>query len=233
MKLAIMQPYFFPYIGYFQLINAVDEFVIYDNIQFTKKGWINRNRILVNGKDAVISIPLKNGSDFLNVSDRFLSETWPADRKKILNRVKESYRKAPFFDEVYPLFERCLNIEENKLFDFILYSLKEILNYLSIKTKVTISSSLEIDDQLKSQEKVLAICKNRNATMYINPVGGLDLYSKAKFESNGIKLEFLKSKDLKYTQFKNEFVSNLSILDMLMFNTSKEISVHLNNYNLI
>jgi hypothetical protein len=96
-KIAIMQPYFFPYIGYFQLINAVEEFVIYDNIEFTKKGWINRNRILVNGADSYISLPLKKDSDFLHVKDRFLADTWDQDRKKMLNRITESYRKAPFY----------------------------------------------------------------------------------------------------------------------------------------
>ncbi len=83
MKLAIMQPYFFPYIGYFQLINTVDEFVVYDNIEFTKKGWINRNRILVNGKDEYITLPIKKDSDFLHVKDRFLAETWSKDSAKM------------------------------------------------------------------------------------------------------------------------------------------------------
>ena len=101
MKIAIMQPYFSPYIGYFQLINAVDEFVIYDNIEFTKKGWINRNRILFNGNDIFITLPLKNDSDFLQIRDRFLSDNWELDRKKILNKITESYRKAPLFDKAF------------------------------------------------------------------------------------------------------------------------------------
>ena len=87
MKLAIMQPYFFPYIGYFQLIKSVDEFVIYDNIQYTKKGWINRNRILVNGTDYLISLPLKKDSDYLNVVDRQLAESWEKDRTKLLTLI--------------------------------------------------------------------------------------------------------------------------------------------------
>lgn len=233
MKLAIMQPYFFPYIGYFQLINAVDEFVIYDNIQFTKKGWINRNRILVNQKDEYISLPLKKDSDFLNVNQRFLSDTWLVDRKKMLNRILELYRKAPQFEPTFVLFEKCLMMDEMNLFDFIHSGLKEILQYLSITTKLTVSSTIAIDHQLKSEEKVLAICKAQNASTYINPSGGIELYSKERFEQNGIKLQFQKSNQINYLQYKNEFIPWLSILDVLMFNTKDEIKSFLSDYQLM
>ena len=103
-----MQPYFFPYIGYFQLMNAVDEFVVYDNIEFTKKGWINRNRILVNGKDFYITLPIKHDSDYLYIIDRLLADTWPIERKKMLNRIIESYRKAPNFNVVFSVIEKVL-----------------------------------------------------------------------------------------------------------------------------
>ena len=105
MKLAIMQPYLFHYIGYFQLIHEVDEFVIYDNIEFTKKGWINRNRLLVNGKDSYITVPLKNDSDYLNVSERFLAGNWASEKKKILNRIFESYKKTENFETVFPIIK--------------------------------------------------------------------------------------------------------------------------------
>jgi hypothetical protein len=228
-----MQPYFFPYIGYFQLINAVDEFVIYDNIEFTKKGWINRNRILVNGKDEFITLPLKKDSDYLNVNQRFLSDTWSLDKKKILNKIVESYRKAPQFDQVYPLVEKCFNLDETNLFSFIYNSINQILQYLSISTKISISSKININHDLKSEEKVIAICKAQNALSYINPIGGISLYDKNSFEANGIKLHFHKTNDFIYTQFKNDFVPWLSILDILMFNTNEEISANLNNFNLI
>src|SRR5688572_4948402 len=106
MKLGIMQPYLFPYIGYFQLMNAVDEFVIYDNIEFTKRGWINRNRILVNGKPVFITLPLRNDSDYLHVKDRFLADNWVLHRKKNLNRIVESYNKAPLFASAFPIIEK-------------------------------------------------------------------------------------------------------------------------------
>jgi len=233
MKLAIMQPYFFPYIGYFQLINTVDEFIIYDNIQYSRKGWINRNRILVNSKDDYITLPLKKDSDFLNVNQRFLADTWSTERNKMLNRIVESYRKAPQFDHVYHLFENCVNIEEPNLFNFINNSLKETLRYLSIHTKITVSSSIAINHELKSEEKVLEICKAQNATSYINPIGGIELYSKQRFELNGINLQFQKSNAIKYPQYKNEFIPRLSIIDVLMFNTIENVKLFLNDYKLV
>ena len=224
-----MQPYFFPYIGYFQLINAVDEFVIYDNIQFTRKGWINRNRILVNQKADYISLALKKDSDYLNVNQRLLSDTWSVDKKKMLNKIVESYRKAPQFEPAYSLFEKCLMIDETNLFDFIHHTLKETLKYLSISSKITVSSTIEIDHQLKSEEKVLAICKALNASTYINPSGGIELYSKERFERNGIKLQFQKSNPINYLQYKNEFVPWLSMVDVIMFNDKLSIKQMLNN----
>ena len=224
MKIAIMQPYFFPYIGYFQLLNAVDEFVIYDNIQYTKKGWINRNRVLVNGKDEYISLSLKKDSDYLDVKDRFLSDTWAAvDRKKMLNRITESYRKAPYFKEVFHLIEECILCEHSNLFLFILNSIEKINNYLSITTPIVISSTLDLNTELKAVDKVMEICKKRNATHYLNPIGGLELYNKEHFEASDLALNFIKTNPFKYKQFENEYVPFLSIIDVLMFNSKEEV----------
>ena len=219
-----MQPYFFPYIGYFQLLNAVDEFVIYDNIQYTKKGWINRNRVLVNGKDEYISLSLKKDSDYLDVKDRFLSDTWAAvDRKKMLNRITESYRKAPYFKEAFHLVEECILCEHSNLFLFILNSIEKINNYLSITTPIVISSTLDLNTELKAADKVMEICKKRNATHYLNPIGGLELYNKEHFEANDLALNFMKTNPFKYKQFENEYVPFLSIIDVLMFNSKEEV----------
>ncbi|MDB4713784.1 WbqC family protein [Akkermansiaceae bacterium] len=233
MKLAIMQPYFFPYIGYFQLINSVDEFVIYDNIQFTRKGWINRNRILLNGQDAYVSLPLKKDSDYLQVKERFLADTWDSERKKMLRRIEESYRKAPFFKETYGVIETCIMYEDSNLFNFILHSVKQIINHLNIKTALLISSTIPIDHQLKSEEKVMAICKCREADIYINPIGGLELYDKEHFKKNNLELQFQKANNIKYPQFKNEFVPWLSIIDVMMFNRTEEITSYLNDYSIV
>ena len=233
MRLAIMQPYFMPYIGYFQLINSVDKFVIYDNIQYTKKGWINRNRILANGKDQLITLPIKKDSDYLNVVERELSESWDKDKSKMLNVIKASYNKAPYFQETFELISKCLNNPEANLFRFIYDSIVLINDHLEIKTPIIISSTIDADHTLKSQDKVLSLCKEQNADIYINSIGGIELYDKETFKQNNIKLNFIKSNPIQYKQFNNEFVSWLSIIDVLMFNSKEQIKEYLNNYTLI
>lgn len=233
MKLAIMQPYFMPYIGYFQLINSVDEFIIYDNIQYTKKGWINRNRILVNGKDQLITLPIKKDSDYLDVVKRELSESWEKDKNKMLNVIKSSYNKSPYFQETFDLISKCLNNPESNLFKFIYDSITLINEYLDIKTNIVISSSVNADHTLKSQDKVLSLCKTQNANVYINSIGGVELYDKEIFKQNGIELNFIKSNPIQYKQFNNEFIPWLSIIDVLMFNSKEEIKKYLNEYTLV
>lgn len=226
MKLAIMQPYIFPYIGYFQLINAVDAFVVYDNIQFSKKGWINRNRILSNGKDEYFTFPLKKGSDYLNVDERKLAETFPAEKIKLVRKL-EMYKKAPHFESVFYLLQTVINAGEENLFNFIYQSLLSVCEYLNIKTRFVVSSSIPINHGLKSQDKVIAICKALGATEYINPFGGVVLYSNEIFKQNNIQLKFIQSTSIEYRQFKNEFVPWLSIIDVMMFNSKERIMEYL------
>ena len=233
MKVAIMQPYFFPYIGYFQLINSVDKFIIYDNIQYTKKGWINRNRILVNKKDQLITLPIRKDSDYLNIIERELSESWEIDKNKMLNVIKSSYNKAPYFQDTFELISKCLNNPETNLFKFIYDSIISINNYLEIKTPIIISSTVDIDHTLKSQDKVLSLCKKQNTDTYINSIGGVELYDKETFKKNNIELNFIKSNPIQYKQFNNEFISWLSIIDVMMFNSKQQIKEYLNNYTLI
>ena len=233
MKIAIMQPYFMPYIGYFQLINAVDKFVIYDNIKYTKKGWINRNRILVNGKDEYVSLPLKKDSDYLNINERVLSDSWLNERRKLLNKLKASYAKSPFYNSVIILLEDILNHSEKNLFNFIFNSVEKVCYYLDIETSLIKSSSLDIDNSLKGALKVIEICNCLKSSSYLNPIGGIDLYNKNEFLRNYIDLSFLKSDEIIYNQFKNNFIPFLSIIDILMFNSKSDIRVFLNKYSLI
>lgn len=229
-----MQPYFCPYIGYFQLMNAVDKFIVYDNIEFSKKGWINRNRILVDGKDSFISLTLKKASDYLFVNDRFLSDSWSLERKKILNKIKEAYRKAPHFSEVYALIEKIILFEENNLFGFILNSLNQIKIFLGIQTSFIISSEINIDHSMKAEKKVIEICRAMKSRTYINPIGGIGMYEKENFKKDGIDLFFLKTDDITYSQFGNKFIPSLSIIDVMMFNDIENIKELLNNsYSLI
>jgi hypothetical protein len=222
-----MQPYIFPYIGYFQLINAVDKFVVYDNIQFTKKGWINRNRILVNGKDEYFTLPLKKDSDYLNVDERQLAEIFSTEKIKLLRKIKEAYKKAPCFDAVFPVIESIINQQEENLFKFIYQSLISVCRYLEIKTELIQSSSIPIDHTLKAQDKVIAICSHLQVSHYINPIGGLELYSKEVFNKFNIELSFIKSNTITYQQNNNEFIPWLSIIDVMMFNSEEKIQEYL------
>jgi hypothetical protein len=232
MKVGIMQPYFFPYIGYFQLINAVDVFVIYDNIQYTKKGWINRNRILVNGSDEYITLPVKKDSDFLNVDKRFLADTFEKDKIKIIRKIKESYRNAPFYEQAYYLIDDVFTDYSLNLFEFIHNSIIKICDYLDITTQIVRSSEIIIDHGLKSEKKVISICNTFNTPIYINSIGGMELYSKEEFEKNSIELFFLETQKTEYKQFDHDFIPWLSIIDVLMFNSKDQIKCFLNNYKL-
>lgn len=216
MTLGIMQPYFLPYIGYWQLLAAVDRFVIYDNIQFTKSGWINRNRFLRNGADAYFTVPIKHASDYLDVADREVAAAF--DRRKMLRGLAAAYQRAPQFAEVMPLVTRIVESPLTNLFEYVHHSLCEMARFLEIRTPVVVSSSIAIDHTLTRQEKVLAICRATGAARYINPIGGLDLYSGAAFAAAGIELAFLRPRPRQYSQFGAAFVPNLSILDVVMFN---------------
>lgn len=222
LTVAIMQPYFLPYIGYFQLMAAVDVFVLYDNIKYTKKGWINRNRFLKNGQDAVFSLPLKSDSDSLNIDAREVSAAFTPS--ELLNQWRNAYRKAPYFDEVLPVLEHIVNSPQRNLFTFIQHALGNICAYLEINTRIVISSEVNIDHQLKAQAKVLAICQALGATRYINAIGGQELYDKAVFNQQGIALSFLQSKLMPYAQFGQTFVPWLSIIDCMMFNS--KVALH-------
>lgn len=229
MTLAIMQPYLFPYIGYWQLINAVDTFVIYDDVNFIKQGYINRNSILSNGKSQVITMELIGAS-----SNKLINEVEVGNnRKKLSKTIKQNYIKAPYFEVVYPLIENILNQNEKNLGKFIGYSLEQISNYLEINTKFIYSSDIEKDNALKAQDKVLEICNILKADKYINAIGGQELYNKEIFKENGIELNFLKTELVEYKQFKNDFVPYLSIIDILMFNSKDEIKNMLVRYELV
>lgn len=232
-KVAIMQPYLLPYLGYFQLISSVDIFVIYDSIQYTKKGWFNRNNFLMNASSKQFTIPIKKDSDYLNVSERELAENANNENKKILNQIYSSYRKAPHFLAVYEMLERVLNFKEKNLFHFLKNSIDEVVDYIGIDTKVVVSSKIESDHSLKAQERVIGICKDLKANHYINPEGGVSLYDKKVFETEKIELSFLCMNSITYPQFNHDFVGKMSILDVLMFNDLEKTRMLLNEFKLI
>lgn len=221
MRLAIYQPYFLPYIGYFQLIAAADEFIIYDNIKYTKKGWINRNRLLRNGEAVTFTLPLRADSDHFDIRQRALASDFSA--YTLINQIKGAYGKAPSFDEVMPLIAEILNYPNRNLFGFLLNSLLRICGYLNIRTPILVSSTIPIDHRLKSESKVLALCEARGADVYINAIGGTELYSRDNFSARQVDLKFLRALPITYKQFGDDFVPWLSILDVMMFNSKETI----------
>jgi hypothetical protein len=228
MKIAIMQPYFFPYIGYFQLIALVDMFIIYDNIKYTKKGWINRNRILRNGADLVFTVPLRKDSDSLDVRDRTLAVDF--DRRKLVNQMREAYRRAPYFQQAFPVVEKSVMSPLENLFEYIRGSVLEVCRYFGIDTRIVPSSSLVISPGLKAENRVLALCNAAGASVYVNAIGGEELYSREEFDARGVELKFLKSRAITYPQFGDPFVPSLSIIDVMMFNSVTRIREFLESH---
>lgn len=232
MKLGIMQPYFIPYIGYWQLMNAVDKYVIYDDVNFIKGGWINRNRILVNGEPKYFNVPMLGASPYKLINEVGVNN----DRKltdKNLRALEWAYRKAPYYGDVFPLMERVLESGKDDIASYIAESFRIIGEYLDIKTEFIISSDLEKDCEQKGQDKVLSICKLLGATEYYNAIGGQKLYSFEDFKAQDITLKFLKTSDIVYEQFGNEFQPNLSIVDVMMFNSREQVQQMLKKYTLV
>ena len=234
MKLAIMQPYFMPYIGYFQLINNVDKFIFYDDVTFIKQGWINRNQILINNKANMFSVPLANASSHTLIKDVLISENrYEKWKKSFLSSIMYNYKKAKNYGPVRELIEDILLKPPESISNFAIKSVIEISKYLDITTEFEICSKQYSNTHLSGQDRVLDICKSEHADTYINPIGGMALYSESKFLGNEIKLHFIKTDNLIYKQFSNEFVPFLSIIDVLMFNDREEILSMLNNFELV
>lgn len=232
MRLAIMQPYFFPYIGYFQLLNTVDKFVVYDDVNFIKQGWINRNRIIINGTPQFLTVPLKKASPNKLILETLILENskW---QRKLLRTIEMSYKKAPNFEIGYSIVEKVIQLERKNISELAYYSILKVKEYLEIPTPMESSSSIYSNKHLKGQERVLDICHQEKADWYINPIGGQDLYDRELFQKNKIKLSFIQTEKVNYQQFDGDFIPYLSIIDMIMFLSKSEIQDHLQYYKLI
>ena len=215
MKLAIMQPYFFPYLGYWQLMDAVDRFVIYDDVNFIKRGWINRNRILINGAPHYITVPLEGGSQNKRICDLAIHEA-QAWRRKTAKSIECAYSKSPFYSAVYPEIERQIFHDSNNLADFLAANLNSMAKFLGIDTEIVVSSRKYRNSDLSSQDRIIDICQREDASAYVNLPGGQELYDAASFHSANLDLIFLSSRASPYRQRKIDFVPNLSVIDVLM-----------------
>jgi hypothetical protein len=233
MKSAIMQPYLFPYIGYFQLITTVDHFVFYDDVSFIKRGWINRNRILINGKDELVTIPLIKASQnkLINEIDIFCDANL---RKKFISKIEYAYKKAPFYEEVIELIRNIVNADISNIGEYAANSVVSVSNYLEINTQFHFSSILSPESKgMDKADRLIHICQNLETEKYINSIGGQVLYKKKYFLDNQIDLSFIETLDFEYKQFEKSFVPLLSIIDILMFNSKESVKSMLDNYTLI
>lgn len=229
MRVALMQPYFLPYLGYWQLIGAVDLFVYYDDVTFIKQGWINRNRILLKGAEHMFTLHVKGASSFTPIKDVSVGD----NRGKLHKTISQAYAKAPFFRERQALLEKLFSSDESNLVDHIEKSHQHILDILGIKATVMRSSQLQMSVSGKGQDRVIQICRELGATSYINSIGGRELYSKTDFASAGINLRFLQPVLTPYSQNIASFIQGLSILDVLMFNGTPDAIAMLGNFQLI
>lgn len=232
MKLAIMQPYFFPYIGYFQLIAASDVFVLHDDVQYIKGGWVNRNRILLDGTDRMITFPVQKDAFDLPINARHYVEDKQA-RKDIVNLVRQGYAKAPCYREVFPLIQELLMFEDRNVARFNENLIRRICDHIGIHTRIITSSGMDKDDSLAGEQRVLEICKRLGATDYTNPIGGTELYHPHTFQQHGITLRFLEAQNERYAQKDDKWVPFLSVIDVMMFNRIGEIQQLLGKYRLL
>jgi len=231
MKLAIMQPYFLPYIGYFQLIKAVDKFIIYDDVNFIKKGWINRNNLLIDGQPFLFSVPLIKASQNRKINKIKMVESQEWQRKLSMS-INMNYKEAPYFHEASSLIEEIFRYKANNISDYVTNALKVICQYLGITTEIIPSSTIYRNSELKGENRIIDICLKESASIYINASGGKKLYHETSFLENNIELKFINGELPIYRQFEHDFIGGLSILDVLMFNSRKNIEAFIQNYRL-
>lgn len=229
MKLAVMQPYIFPYIGYFQLINAVEKFVILDDVNFIKRGWINRNQILLNNNPYLFTIPLEKISQNNTIKQTKISyaTNWQSN---LLKTLEQAYKKAPLFYPVMELVSSAINEKYVYISELAVRSIKEICEYLNIGTTIIDSSEIYQNNYLTGENRIVDICLRENASVYINAAGGRELYRTENFKQHNIELKFINTLSHSYKQFGKPFQPFLSIIDVIMFNDKHETKEMLNLY---
>ncbi len=226
-----MQPYFLPYLGYFQLMAAVDKFVLYDDVQFIVGGWINRNRILVNGKEFLFTLPLKGVSQNRLIHELALSPDngW---RDKLLETIRRAYARAPHFREIMPLLQTIIAFPDQNLAGYVAHSLAVIRSFLEIPTEIIPTSRVFANLDLKGPARLLDICQKLGANTYVNAPGGRALYHSEEFQRHGLALRFTETAPIQYDQATPGFHPGLSIVDVLMFNSRPEVKQFLSRVQL-
>jgi WbqC-like protein family len=227
-----MQPYFFPYLGYWQLMNFVDRFVIYDDVNYIRRGWINRNRILINGEPRYLTVPVSEASQNKKICDLTIDDStiW---RGKLLKSIEIAYKKSKWFDEVFPVLQGIVLCEERGLADYLRYQLVRLADFLDIDTVLIGSSRSYVNDDMHGQARILDICRREESDIYVNAEGGFALYDSMAFDEAGVALQFIRINPKEYQQRAATFVPNLSIIDVLMGIGRAETRGLLANFSLI
>ena len=231
LKIGIHQPYFLPYIAYFALINAVDKFVLADDLQYERRSWINRNRIKVQGNWQYITIPVKKAPQTTPINKIELASlesfAWTLRRT-----LEANYGSCPYFHEVQDLVFDSIGHETN-LSELNIALIMRICDYLGINTPIYISSKLNYYPSETKEYRIRNICNSLGCTEYVNSIGGTDLYSKDDFSKLNLSLGFIKIHDIVYPQGKNGFIPNLSIIDVLMWNSVEDVRKMLNDHSIL
>lgn len=230
MKLAGNQPYFLPYIGYWQLVNAVDVFLIADDYAYIERGWINRNRYLINGEAKFFNISVNHASSNKNISELTINHQLDT---KLRNQIENAYHKAPYYREGMALLDRILSCEETCLSEFLFNATREVCRYLGITTELRRTSEFGHPRNMNRDERIFDFCQKTGADTCYNAIGGMKLYTFEEFRVRGLKLGFIQSQIPEYRQFDKPFVPGLSILDVIMFNSVEQIRDMLEQYTLI
>ncbi|MGU5694426.1 WbqC family protein [Aeromonas veronii] len=228
MKIAIMQPYLFPYLGYYQLANAVDKFVFYDDVTYIKGGYINRNKLLRTNEIFRFTLPVLSASSNRKINELFFSN----ETRKILQTIQQSYSKAPFFKQVFPIIESVFCSDDRNVSILCKLSIDSIFEYLGIDKKFFLSSEINFDRSKGPAQKLIDISIELGCEHYINPIGGRDLYDKEFFSQQNIRLSFINMDEVHYKQggSNDNFIPNLSMIDVLMWNDRETIKKLLDKY---
>jgi len=236
MKIGIMQPYFFPYLGYFSLIKYTDQFILLDVVQFIRHGWIERNRILKSGQEGwnYIRISLIRHEREATIKDILIreDENW---RELIFRQLEHYKKKAPFYEKTIDFLQGCFKVTFVSIAELDAFLLEQVCQYLGISKKITLFSkmNLNIEEVKEPDDWALNICIALHATEYINPAGGMEIFDKNKYSKKNVTIKFLKNKLIPYNQFRIKFESGLSIIDALMFNSPESVNQMLDEIQLL
>jgi hypothetical protein len=234
MIVSIMQPYFFPYVGYFQLIAQSDIFVFYDDVQFIQRGWVNRNRILRDGQACWVTLPVVGVREHYNYAineRRYRLDQ--ADISRLLRQIEAAYRKAPRFREIFPLMHEIMEFRDANIAAFNVNLISRIVAHLGLRARLLLSSEISKDDQLIGQDRIIAMCKRLGATRYVNAIGGVGLYQAERFKREGLDLRFLEVGTSIYPEHRQHGIPFLSIIHTLMFSSVEVIAGMLNDCRLV